>query len=144
MDSTDFLRSNTVVGIASLRFSIINTNFLGRSAVWADCTGFLRSSPVLEIASLGISPVSANFLGRSIDRGATLASWKAVLSWGGPPWESALLVLSSWERVIWQTAPASWEAALSKGKGVTAWEVALVAWEAFHVIFPYLTCQALI
>ena len=137
VDSTDFLGSSAVAGIASMRVSIVSTTFLGRSAVGVDCTGFLGSSAVPEIASLGISPVSANFPGRSVVRGATLASWEAMLSWGGSAWESALLALSFWERVILgQTVLASWEAALSCRMGVTAWEVALVAWEASTVIFP--------
>ena len=52
------------------------------------------------IVSLGVSTVSTTFQGRSVDRGVTLASWEAVLSSGGSRWESALLALSSWERVI--------------------------------------------
>ena len=100
VDSADFLGSSIVPGIAYLEISTVSTTFPGRSAVGVDWTGFLGSSAIPEIASLGTSSVSTNLPGRSVVRGGTLASWEAVLSWRGPPWESVLLALSSWERVI--------------------------------------------
>ena len=90
---TGFLGSSAVPWDASLGISTVSTTFPGRNAIRVDSADFLGSSTVVGIASLRVSIVSANFLGRSVVRGATLTSWEAVLSQGGPPWELSPLAV---------------------------------------------------
>ena len=101
-----------------MRVSIVGAAFSGRSHIGADCTGFFGSSAVPEITSLGISPASTNFWGRSAVRGDHTGFLGSSAVLGEPPWGSALLALSSQERVmLGQTVLASCKAALSWGRG---------------------------